>query len=120
MEPEAKLETAVLAVVEPIKPAPKVPPPIQELTPIPTPADNAPAAAPVGGEIHNAANKRPDQQMCPLPIRISVFQRVVHAVGIPVEVLGAARVLHVVVHREEGAGDGVIDTSVHVDEPVTH
>ena len=58
--------------------------------------------------------------MRPFPVRIGVFQRVVHAVGVPVEVLGAARILHVVVHREEGAGDGVIDPSVHVDEPVTH
>ena len=46
-DPEAKLETAVFAAVEPIKPAPKDPPPIQELTPKPTPADNAPAAAPI-------------------------------------------------------------------------
>ncbi len=54
--------------------------------------------------------------MCPLPIWVGVLQRVVHAVGISVEVLGAAWILHVVVNREEGAGDGVIDPAVHVDE----
>ena len=58
--------------------------------------------------------------MRPFPVRVGVLQRVVQAVGIPVEVLGATRVLHEVVHRKEGAGDGVIDPSVHVDEPVTH
>ena len=44
--------------------------------------------------------------MRPLPVGVSVLQRVVQAVGIPVEVLRAAGVLHVVVHGEEGAGDG--------------
>ena len=58
--------------------------------------------------------------MCPLPIRVGVLERIVHAVGIAVEVLGAAWVLHEIVHGEEGAGDGIIDPAVHVDESVTH
>ena len=54
------------------------------------------------------------------PVRVSVLERVVHAIGIPVEALRAARVLNKVVHREEGAGDGIIDAPVHVDEPEGH
>jgi len=43
-------------------------------------------------------------------------QRVVHAVGVSVEALGARRVLHVPVGREEGGRGGVVHAPVHVDE----
>ena len=49
-------------------------------------------------------------------IRIIIFQRVVQAVAIAVEILAVPRLLHIVVGAEEAGVDGIVETSVHVDE----
>lgn len=54
--------------------------------------------------------------MNPFPTRISIFQWIVQAIGIPVEILRVVGALNVVVGREEGRHVGVVDTAVHVDE----
>ena len=48
--------------------------------------------------------------------RVGEAQRVVAAVGIAVEGLGAGGILHVGVHREESTGQRVVAAAVHVDE----
>ena len=47
---------------------------------------------------------------------VNIDQWVVQAVGISIETLRIAGALHIVVHREEAAGEGVVHSSVHVDE----
>ena len=48
--------------------------------------------------------------------RIHKPQRVVHAVGVPVETLGTCGILHVAVSREERRHHGIVHAAVHVDQ----
>lgn len=48
--------------------------------------------------------------------RVCVFQRVVQAVGIAVEVLRVVGALHKGIHREERRHHGVVATAVHVNQ----
>ena len=50
------------------------------------------------------------------PRRVGISERVVAAIGVAVEGLGACRVLHVGVHREEAARKRIVAAAVHVNQ----
>ena len=50
------------------------------------------------------------------PRRVGISERVVAAIGVAVEGLGACRVLNVGVHRKETARQGIVASSIHVNE----
>ena len=54
--------------------------------------------------------------LLPPSARVGVAQRVVHAVGVAVEALRVAGLLHVAVDGEERTHHGVVHPAVHVDE----
>ena len=54
--------------------------------------------------------------MRPLPIRVGVLQRVVHAVAVPVEGLREVGSLNKRVGGEEASDGGVVETGVGVDD----